>query len=321
MYEEEGRLIRFDWAIKSILRDKANFDILEGFLTALLGYDVKIINLLESEGNQEHENDKYNRVDLLAEDDKGSRIVIEVQVNREVHYLERLLYGSSKLVVETMLRGDEYEKVKKVISVSILYFNYGDGKDDYVYYGSTEFRGIHSHTPLKLRKKIEGIYRHVESREIFPEYYLIEVEKFQDIIASDLDEWIYFLKNERLKDDFKAKNIQKAGQKLEIMKMPLKERKGYYRYLEDLAIEKDIITNTLEEGREEGLKIGMEEGLKIGLEEGHKKGLEEGRKKEKYQTALIMLGKNVPPADIVVFTGLTIEEIERVKKDFTSKDN
>ena len=50
--------IRFDWAAKKLLRDKANFDILEGFLSELLKQDIRIKGLLESESNQDYENDK-----------------------------------------------------------------------------------------------------------------------------------------------------------------------------------------------------------------------------------------------------------------------
>ncbi|MEW6608945.1 MAG: Rpn family recombination-promoting nuclease/putative transposase [bacterium] len=114
---KEKRLIRFDWAAKYILRDKSNFDILEGFLTALLQKDITIINLLESESNREDETDKFNRVDLLTVDDKGEYIIIEIQNEREIHYLERLLYGASKLIVENLKIGEPYKKIKKVISV------------------------------------------------------------------------------------------------------------------------------------------------------------------------------------------------------------
>ena len=58
--------IRFDWAMKRLLRDKANFSVLEGFLTVLLGKKIKISTLLESEGNKESRDDKFNRVDLKA---------------------------------------------------------------------------------------------------------------------------------------------------------------------------------------------------------------------------------------------------------------
>ena len=60
------RLIRFDWALKNILREKANFEILEGFLSELLRTDVKIDSILESESNKENDEDKSNRVDILV---------------------------------------------------------------------------------------------------------------------------------------------------------------------------------------------------------------------------------------------------------------
>lgn len=70
--------IRFDWAMKRLLRNKANFGVLEGLLTTLLDEKITISQLLESESNQEYEFDKYNRVDLLALDSKGELILIEV---------------------------------------------------------------------------------------------------------------------------------------------------------------------------------------------------------------------------------------------------
>ena len=52
MKELKDRYIRFDWAIKRLLRQKANFGVLEGFLTVFLGEKITIVELLESEGNQ-----------------------------------------------------------------------------------------------------------------------------------------------------------------------------------------------------------------------------------------------------------------------------
>ena len=71
--------IRFDWAMKRLLRNKANYAVLEGLLTTLLKEKVTICKLLESESNQEDEYDKYNRVDMLAENSKGELVLIEVQ--------------------------------------------------------------------------------------------------------------------------------------------------------------------------------------------------------------------------------------------------
>ena len=66
MMEQKDRYIRFDWAVKRLLRNKANFGVLEGFLTVLLGEKVSIIELLESKGNQLTADDKFNKVDIKA---------------------------------------------------------------------------------------------------------------------------------------------------------------------------------------------------------------------------------------------------------------
>jgi len=270
--KKDRPLVSFDWAAKKILRDKANFDILEGFLTTLLKQEIKIISILESESTPEHATDKFNRVDLLVENQRGELIIIEIQNNREVHYLERLLYGSSKLIVDHLKLGESYEKLKKVVSISILYFLLGEGETDYVYHGSTAFYGVHDGSKLVLRRyKPEALLDgHIDvAKTIFPEYYLIEVERFQDIIKSDLDEWIYFFKNSEIKEDFKARNIQRVREKLDLLKMPENERKAYERYLMNKASEKDVIETAKMDGKIEGkIEIAKEmlaEGMQVPL--------------------------------------------------------
>src|ERR1039457_1223870 len=103
--------IRFDWAIKRLLRNKANFGILEGFLSELLEYDIKIDSILESESNQDNKVDKYNKVDLLVRNSVGELIIIEVQNEREHDYLMRIVYGVSKLMVENMDIGMPYKAI------------------------------------------------------------------------------------------------------------------------------------------------------------------------------------------------------------------
>lgn len=157
----ENQIIRFDWAMKRLLRNKANFSVLEGLLTTLLGEKIIIRRLLESESNQEDEYDKYNRVDMLAENSKGELVLIEVQNNNEYAYFQRMLFGTSKLVTEYINRGESYDKVRKVYSVNIVYFSLGHGTD-FVYHGKTEFRGIHTNDLLELtplpKADIQGGY-------------------------------------------------------------------------------------------------------------------------------------------------------------------
>ncbi|MBF0440191.1 MAG: PD-(D/E)XK nuclease family transposase, partial [Magnetococcales bacterium] len=87
------RLITFDWALKRLLRSKANFDVLEGLLSELLMTDVKIVEILESESNKDGPLDKYNRVDLKVKNSQEELILIELQYEREYDYLQRLVYA------------------------------------------------------------------------------------------------------------------------------------------------------------------------------------------------------------------------------------
>ena len=151
-------LVRFDWAMKKILRSKANFGILEGFLSELLEHDLNIINILESESNKEEEDGKYNKADILVELKSGEIVIVEVQVNTEHDYFHRMLFGTSKLISEHMKAGQTYSNIKKVYSVNVLYFNLVHG-DDYVYHGTTYYTGIHSKNPLGLTEKQKALYQ------------------------------------------------------------------------------------------------------------------------------------------------------------------
>lgn len=71
-------LIRFDWAIKRLLRNKADFSVLEGFLSELLRDDILIQTILESESNQRYESDKFNRVDMLVKNAKDPSLIIKL---------------------------------------------------------------------------------------------------------------------------------------------------------------------------------------------------------------------------------------------------
>ena len=131
-----SKIVRFDWAIKHILRNKANFDILEGFLSELLKTKVTIETLLESESNKHDKDDRSNRVDLLVLTESQGHVIIEVQASMEWDYLSRILYGTSKAVTEYIQAGQPYRDVRKIISVSIVFFDLGRG-EDYVYHGTT----------------------------------------------------------------------------------------------------------------------------------------------------------------------------------------
>jgi predicted transposase/invertase (TIGR01784 family) len=109
-------VISFDWAMKKLLRSKANFEILEGFLGELLKESLKILEILESESNKEDRKDKFNRVDLKVKNDKNEIIIIEIQYEREFDYLQRILFGMSK-VIRCHLKPFQYDAVPSIIMI------------------------------------------------------------------------------------------------------------------------------------------------------------------------------------------------------------
>ena len=259
------KLITFDWAMKRLLRSKANFEILEGFLSELLGEDILIIEILESESNKESKSDKSNRVDLKVKNSKDELVIIEVQFNRELDYLQRILYGTSRVITEHQKESEAYATLVKVISVNILYFELGHGTD-YIYHGTTTFMGIHDHDKLELDTRQQKLYGKIQINNIFPEYYLIRINNFNRIATTSLDEWIYFFKNEEIKDEFKAKGIQKAKQSFSLLSLPEEEQLAYARYQDNLRYEASMVESNYGLGRMEGKEEGIEIGIEIGVE-------------------------------------------------------
>ncbi len=292
------RLISFDWAMKKLLRSKANFEILEGFLSELLKDNIQIQEILESESNKENLRDKFNRVDLKVKNQKNEVIIIEVQYEREFDYLQRIHFGTSKVITEHIHENDPYSEIVKVISVNILYFDLGQG-EDYVYHGKTTFKGLHNQDLLQLSEDQRELYGKNKIHEIFPEYYLIKVNSFNDVAKDSLDEWIYFLKNEEIKEGFKAKGLEKAKQELDILKLPEQERRAYERYQDDLHYQASMV----------------ESSYTIGVKKGIKQGTIKGEKQKAIKIAKNLLKKGTfDIKSISEMTELTIEEIESLSK-------
>lgn len=277
--------IRFDWAMKRLLRNKANYAVLEGLLTTLLNEKIIIKRLLESESNQEEEYDKYNRVDILAENSKDELILIEIQNNNEYAYFQRMLFGASKLVTEYINRGEGYEKVRKVYSINIVYFSLGQGKD-IVYHGKTEFRGIHNGDLLELSPFQKQTFKVDAVSQLYPEYYILKVNDFNQVAKTPLEEWIYYLNTGEIPETATAPGLSEARERLQIAQMSKGEQDAYYRHLDNIVILRDNILTERAEGRTEGEQNALR------------------------RTAKGMKQKGLSVQDIADITGLSCEEIE-----------
>jgi len=224
---------------------------------------------------------------MLAENSKGELVLIEVQNNNEYAYFQRMLFGTSKLVTEYINRGESYDKVRKVYSVNIVYFSLGHGTD-FVYHGKTEFRGIHTNDLLELTPFQKQTFKVDTVSQLYPEYYILKVNGFNQVAKSPLEEWIYYLNTGEIPSTATAPGLEEARERLKLDSMTKDELAAYYRHLDNIVILRDNINTEREEGRAEGEK---------------RKAIEVARYLKSSGTSIEL---------IIGATGLTKEEIERL---------
>ncbi len=279
-------LISFDWALKRLLRQKAAFGILEGFLSELLKRDIVILNLLESEANPDDDEQKINRVDMLVENEQKERLIIELQYSKEFDFFQRMLFATSKHLTETLQKGKPYQDIKKVYSINLIYFDLGHGID-YVYHGKTEFVGTHQNDILQLSLKQKELFQKESVYAIFPEYYVIKINNFDNIAKDNLDQWIYYFKNNEVKDEFNARGLAEVKAQLQFDGLNEQERLAYQKHEKMILSERSVIYTSRIEGREEGLI--------------------EGKEQEKLEVARKMKTKGFDNETITELTGLSFD--------------
>ena len=302
--EVNNKYIRFDWAVKRMLRDKANFAVLEGLITVLLGEKVTICEILESEGNQEHAADKFNRVDIKARNSKDEIIIVEVQLTRQLYYLQRMLYGVSKAITEHIGIGEGYDKVKKVYSINIVYFDLGRG-NDYLYHGKTVFTGVHTGDRLEVNTKEADEIKMRVPDDVFPEYYIIRVNEFNNVARTPLEEWLDYLKNNHISDTTTTPGLREARERLLYMTMNDADRRAYEAHVDNIRVQNDVLNTA----KLEGMAEGRAEGRAEGIAEGRAEGIAEGEKQKALAVAAKMKAMGLGNDIIQQATGLSLDEI------------
>jgi hypothetical protein len=227
--ERSNTYIRFDWAMKLLLRNKADYVVINGFLTSLLGEPVSIIRPLESESNRENKEDKANRVDVLVEDSKGRKFIIEIQNTNEVDFFYPMQYGISNVLAETIKK--DYITISKIYYINIIYFLFGQG-EGYVYHGTTELRNLLDDNDILLfpehQLRYFGLkildYKDIDG--VFPEYYILRVNNFdEEAVRTPLEEWMYFFKTGDIPAKFSASGLPEARRRLQLERLTYADRR------------------------------------------------------------------------------------------------
>jgi hypothetical protein len=148
----------------------------------------------------------------------------------------------------------------------------GEG-DDYVYHGKTKFKGLHTHTELQLTKLQQETFKKSNLSAIYPEYYILKVDSFDNKAKSKLDEWIYFFKNNEIKDEFTAKGLEKAKEVLDYDKLSTEEKKDYNNLLRIRINDAVSLRSAKDTGLAEGIELGKAEEKESIVVESFKNGL------------------------------------------------
>lgn len=196
---------------------------------------------------------------------------------------------------------DEYLKVTKVYSIIIVYFDFGRGSD-YVYHGINQFTGLHNQEELMLSLRQQQLFMRQAAGALFPEYYVIRVNQFNDIAKDTLDEWIFYLKNGDIKEGSRAKGLDEVYKNLTTDGLNKEDKAVYLRHLDTLSNQKSVIFTAKDDGMVEGMAMGLAQAKDEGFSEG-----------------LLLAARNMkrngePIEKIMAFTGLSKEQIADILK-------
>lgn len=250
---QDKPLISFDFAIKYLLRNKGDYDIVEGFISALLameGYKpVKINALLESESNRESADLKRSIADLVVQDEDDNKYIVEIERSFTPNFMHKACFNTSRLVVDSISGNQDYTTIKKVFHISLLYFATQEMKKP-IYHGKTIIHEVDTAHPVNVRIANQGLVM-FEHKNVFPEYFFISIPLFNEVIHQEIDEWLYMMKHSEVREDFKSPYMKKVQERLAVLKMSEADRIAYYSYLKEAVHSQDVLMAATEKGKTE----------------------------------------------------------------------
>ena len=248
----EKPLISFDFAIKYLLKNKGDYDIIEGFISALFasqGYPpIKINALLDTESNKEGLEMKKSIADLVVEDGEGNKYIVEIERAYTPNFMHKACFNSSRLVVDGIYGNQDYTTIKKIFHISLLYFSTKEMQKP-VYHGKTIVHEVDTKHPVDVSIANEGLVI-FNTPNVFPEYFFISVPMFDDVINSEIDEWLYVMKHSEIKQGFKSPYMAKVAERLSVIKMSSEERNEYIYYQKQSVHSQDILNAAENKGIE-----------------------------------------------------------------------
>ena len=240
------------------------------------------VEILTPFNYKENNEDKETIVDVKCITQNGTVVIIEIQLQGNSKFPERILYYWASNYSKLLNHGEKYDALTPVISINMLDFNLDDNDSIhscYMIYDTVNKRLLTDHLQI----------------------HIIELKKFKyNLLKQDLNCWLKFF------------TMKDKDNKEEIMSELVKEKpimeevhRKYNNFIKDR-----LMMNEYDKRQAYlyGNQIMLDEERRLGIEEGIKKGIEQ----EKCSLAKSMKSKNMDIELISELTGLSIEEIENL---------
>ncbi len=283
-------------------------DLLISFLNALLplppGHDIVELEYLSQEQVPAIPTMKRTIADVRCKDQQGRIFIVEMQINWNDSFKQRLLFESGQAVVKQLEKGEAYHLLKPVYGLGLIASNFDPDPEHW----------YHHYQLVNVIKPKREIIEHLQ-------LVFIELKKFpvQSRETKRLQVlWLRFMREidratQTIDPELLAvPEIKRAVRLTEEAAYNPGELDAYEMYLDQIRRENTLLIGRENKGREEGLAEGLAEGLEKGLKQGLEQGLAESQAKVRLIAQSLLL-KNIPMEVIVAATGLSVEEITQLQ--------
>ena len=277
-----------DFGFKKIFAEEASKILLIDFLNNLLPEShIVTLSFKDKEQTGHAEEDRKAVYDIYCENDKGEKIIIELQKAKQNYFKDRTIYYSTFPIQEQAAKGEWNYELKSVFCVGILDFKFDEDKLS---------NGEVIHT-VQLKDHHNQVF-YDKLKFVYVE--MPHFNKAESQLETRLDKWLYFIKHledfQFIPEIFKDEIFEKAFEKAEIAKYTEIERHEYEQSLKTYRDLKGVIDTAFDDGKLEG-KL---------------EGINEGKLQRNFEIAKSLKENGIPVDIIMKTTGLTSLQIERL---------
>ena len=277
-----------DYFIRYLFTDKGSSEsILLDFINSIMiNANMKTfrsVEILTPFNLKKNRNLKETIVDVKCITQNGSVVIIEIQLQGNSRFPERILYYWAANYSKLLKHGERYDELTPVISINLLNFNLDKTKN------------IHSCYMLYEMNNKKLLTDHLQ-------IHIIELKKFKkNSLSKDLNYWLKI---------FTSKNLEVSMSEI-VKEKPIMEevQKKYNNFVKSRLM---MMEYEKKEAYLYGNQIMLDEERRLGREEGIKEGIEQGEINKAKSIALKLKNMNMDNKEIVKITGLSLEDIEKL---------